>query len=280
MDPLTSTDRVAALLGATDLHVLDASWHLPAEGRDAQADYRDAHLHGAQFFDIDAISDPDSDLSHMLPTPERFAAAMGALGIGDGDRVVVYDTAGLFSAARAWWMLRAMGLRDVTVMDGGLPRWLAEGRPVTAEAAPARPATFHADPHQGLVADGDAVADASLNGTAQIVDARAPERFAGHVPEPRPGLRAGHIPGSVNLPYKDLLNADGTMKDAHALGAAFEAAGVDPARPVITTCGSGITAAVLALALARLGHPDHALYDGSWADWGREGGRPVGILPS
>ncbi len=276
-DPLVTTAEVAERLGDPSLRLLDASWHMPDAGRDAAAEFATQHLPGARFLDLEAFSAPDG-LPHTLPEADAFAASLGALGISDGDSVVVYDAAGLFSAPRAWWMLRAMGHDDVAVMDGGLPKWMAEGRPVTDETGPVAPATPGATRNDALVADGDDVAAASLNDTAQIVDARSAARFSGASPEPRPGLRAGHIPGSLNLPYGAVLNPDGTMKDAHALRTAFADAGVDVDRPVVTTCGSGVTAAILSLALARLGHPDHALYDGSWADWGREGGRPVGTL--
>lgn len=265
---LVSTEWLAAHLDDPDLRILDASWHMPAAGRDARAEYAAAHLPGAQFFDIDAVADPDTDLPHMLPTPEAFALAIAALGIGDGDQVVIYDDAATRSAARGWWTFRAMGHDRVAVLDGGLAKWRAEGRALT-DAAPAAPeAQPGAQLQPALVRDAAQVAEASASGSAQIIDARAADRFRGDAPEPRPGLTSGHMPGARNLPFGQLYNPDGTMKDESALRAAFEVAGVDLSRPAITSCGSGITAASLSLALERLGHRNHALYDGSWAEWG------------
>jgi thiosulfate/3-mercaptopyruvate sulfurtransferase len=265
---LVSTDWLAAHLNAPDLRILDASWYLPADGRDARAEYEAAHIPGARFFDIDEISDDQSDLPHMAPPVEKFVSRMRAMGIGDGHRVIVYDGAGLFSAARVWWLFRLFGKEDVAVLDGGLPKWRAEGRPVEDAAPLLRDRHFTARRNAGLVRDVTQVAATVKLGDAQIVDARSPERFRGEAPEPRPGLRSGHIPGAANVPYKTVLNPDGTMKDPGALRATFEAAGVDVTRPVITSCGSGVSAAVLSLALERLGNRSHALYDGSWAEWG------------
>lgn len=270
---LVSTGWLAQRLSDPDLRLLDASWHLPAAGRDPYAEYRARRIPGARFFDIEAITDQSSPLPHMAPPPETFAAGLQALGVGDGHQVVIYDSIGVFSAPRVWWTFRLMGKRDVAVLDGGLAKWLAEGRPTentpTDEMSPAprdRPMTVARQDH--LVKDATQVADAARLGRAEIIDARAAARFRGEAPEPRPGLRAGHIPGAKNLPYTALLAPDGTMKPAAALRAAFEAADVDLARPAITTCGSGITAAILSLALERIGHRSHALYDGSWAEWG------------
>lgn len=265
---LVSTGWLDAHLNDPDLRVIDASWYLPGEGREARAEYAAAHIPGARFFDIDEIADRRSSLPHMAPPPEMFVSRLRAMGIGDGHQVVVYDGAGIRSAARVWWTFRLMGKTDVAVLDGGFPRWRAEGRPVEDQAPLLRDRHLTAARQAGLVKDVTQVAAASKLGDRQIVDARPAGRFRGTEPEPWPGLRSGHIPGARNLPFLEVLNPDGTMKDAAALRAAFDAAGVDLARPIITTCGSGVTASVLALALERLGHRDWAVYDGSWAEWG------------
>jgi thiosulfate/3-mercaptopyruvate sulfurtransferase len=265
---LVSTGWLAEHLKTPDLRVLDASWYLPDMGRDAKAEYAESHIPGARFFDLDEIVDLRSDLPHMAPPVEKFISRMRAMGVGDGHQVVIYDGAGLFSAARVWWLFRLMGKTDVAVLDGGFPKWLAEGRPVEDMAPVLRDRHITVQRQAGLVRDVTQVAAAAKLGDHEIVDARSPARFRGEEPEPRPGLRGGHIPGSKNVHYRTLLNADGTMKDAAGLRATFAAAGVDLSKPVITTCGSGVTAAILFLALDRIGHIDHSLYDGSWAEWG------------
>ena len=265
---LVSTDWLERHLKDPDLRVLDASWYLPTSGRDAKAEYAAAHIPGARFFDIDEISDHRSDLPHMAPPPEKFVARMRAMGVGDGHQVVVYDGAGLFSAARVWWLFRLMGKTDIAVLDGGLPKWQAEGREIEDMPPIVRDRHITVSRQNTLVKDVTQVAHASKLAEAEILDARAPERFRGEAPEPRPGLRAGHIPGSKNIPFATLLNPNGTMKAPEGLRAVFEGAGVNLSKPAITTCGSGVTAAIVSLALERIGHRDHALYDGSWSEWG------------
>ncbi|WP_282601950.1 3-mercaptopyruvate sulfurtransferase [Paracoccus sp. PARArs4] len=265
---LVSTDWLAAHLGDPDLRIIDASWHMPASGRDARAEYDGAHITGARFFDIDAISDRRSALPHMAPPPEMFISRMRAMGVGDGHQVVIYDNSDVHSAARVWWTFRLMGKKDVAVLDGGLPKWLAEGRPTEDMPPVMRDRHITVQRQAGLVRDVTQVASASKLRDHEIIDARAPGRFRGEADEPRPGMRSGHIPGSRNLPFARLLNDDGTMKDEGALRAAFEDAGVDLSKPAITTCGSGVTAAILSLALERIGHRNHSLYDGSWSEWG------------
>ncbi|KDB04743.1 3-mercaptopyruvate sulfurtransferase [Defluviimonas sp. 20V17] len=265
---LVSTDWLAAHLNDPDLRVLDGSWYLPQMGRDAKAEYDAGHIPGARHFDIDEIADLRSDLPHMAPPPEKFISRMRAMGVGDGHQVVVYDGMGVFSAPRVWWLFRLMGKTDVAVLDGGLPKWRAEGREIEDLPPVVRDRHMTVQRQAHLVKDVTQVAAASKLGDHEIIDARAAERFRGEAPEPREGLRAGRIPGSRNLPYAELLHDDGTLRDTEVLRAAFEAAGVDLTKPVITTCGSGVSAAILSLALERIGHRNHALYDGSWAEWG------------
>lgn len=265
---LVSTEWLAAHLNDPDLRILDASMYLPGVDRDARAEYDAAHVPGARFFDIDDVSDNRSDLPHMAPPVEKFMSRLRAMGVGDGHQVVVYDGAGLFSAARVWWLFRLMGQTNIAVLDGGFPKWQAEGRP-TEDLPPVikdRHMTVRFQNH--LVRDVTQVSRASKLANAQIVDARSAARFAGTAPEPREGLRAGHIPGSRNVPYSDLLNDDQTMKSPAEARAVFTAAGVTLEQPIITTCGSGVTAAILALALERIGFDAWSLYDGSWTEWG------------
>ena len=265
---LVSTAWLAAHRADPDLRLIDASWYLPDSGRNAKAEYQTAHIPGARFFDIDEITDHRSALPHMAPPPEKFISRLRAMGIGDGHQVVIYDGSGLFSAARVWWTFRLMGKTDVAVLDGGLPKWRAEGREIEDMPPIVRDRHMTVSRQNHLVKDVTQVAHAAKLGEAEIIDARGAPRFKGEIPEPRPGLRAGHIPGAKNVPYSTLLNPDGTMKSPEALRAVFEAAGVNLAQPAITSCGSGVTAAILSLALERIGHRNHALYDGSWAEWG------------
>lgn len=265
---LVSTDWLAAHLSDPDLRILDATLYLPNEGRDGKAEYAQQHIPGARFFDIDDVSDHRSELPHMAPPVEKFMSRLRAMGVGDGHQVVVYDARGLFSAARVWWLFRLMGQDNIAVLDGGLPKWLAEGRAVEDLAPVVRDRHMTVRRRAHMVRDVTQVSAASKLGDHEILDARAPGRFSGAEAEPRAGLRAGHIPGSKNVHYRSLLNEDGTMKDAEGLRATLAAAGVDLDKPAITTCGSGVTAAILNLALERIGKTDHALYDGSWVEWG------------
>lgn len=265
---LVSTAWLSEHLKDPDLRVLDASWYLPAMGRDAKAEYDAAHIPGARFFDIDAISDTRSDIPHMAPTVEMFMSRMRAMGVGDGHQVVVYDGAGLFSAARVWWLFRLMGKSDVAVLDGGFPKWQAEEHPIEDLPPMVRDRHMTVSRQAGLVKDVTQVAAAAKLKSHEVFDARSGERFRGEVEEPRPGLRSGHIPNSRNVPFGELLNADGTMKDVDGLRAVLQATGADLSKPAITSCGSGVTAAIINLALERIGHRDHSLYDGSWAEWG------------
>ncbi|HAJ46966.1 MAG TPA: 3-mercaptopyruvate sulfurtransferase, partial [Alphaproteobacteria bacterium] len=258
-----------------DIRIADASWYLPTTGRDGRAEFMERHIPGAFFFDIDEISDQTSGLPHMLPDPAKFASRAKKLGLGDGNRVVVYDGAGIFASARVWWMVRAMGHRDVSVLDGGFPKWLAEGRPVDDNPVLPRERHFTPRPDNMLIRNREQMPRNLQSRQEQVLDARPAGRFHGRDPEPRPGLRGGHIPGSLNLPYTELLNADGTMKAPDALRLAFRGLGVDPARPVTATCGSGVSAAIILLALAVIGAPDGALYDGAWAEWGADAALPL-----
>ncbi|GKY88804.1 3-mercaptopyruvate sulfurtransferase [Sinisalibacter aestuarii] len=265
---LVSTDWLARHLDDADLRLLDASWFLPTVDRDPKAEYEAAHIPGARFFDIDEIADLRSPLPHMLPPVEKFMSRMRAMGVGDGHQVVVYDSAGIFSAPRVWWTFRYFGKTSIAVLDGGLPKWQAEGRPVTDAAPVIRDRHMTVHKQFDMVKDVTEVAAAAKLGGWEIIDARVADRFRGEAPEPRPGLRMGHIPGSKNVPWMTLLTEDGTMKSPGELKALFEAAGVDLSKPAIASCGSGINAAILDLALTLIGHERHAVYDGAWAEWG------------
>ncbi|MEQ5872383.1 3-mercaptopyruvate sulfurtransferase [Sagittula sp. NFXS13] len=265
---LVSTDWLSKHLNDPDLRILDASWYLPDAGRDPKAEYKAGHIPGARFFDIDEISDARSDLPHMAPEPEKFMSRMRALGVGDGHQVVVYDGMGVFSAARVWWLFKLMGKTDIAVLDGGLPKWVAEERRVEDLPPMIRDRHMTVRRQAHMVRDVTQVSAAAKLKDHEILDARSLKRFSGEAEEPREGLRSGHIPGSKSVHYARLLTEDGCLKSPDALRAEFEAAGVDLSKPVITSCGSGVTAAIINLALEVIGKTDHALYDGSWAEWG------------
>ena len=274
--PVVSSEWLAENLKAPDLRVVDGSYYLPHEGLDPRAEYELHHIPGALFFDIDDIADSESELPHMLPSPVKFSSKVRKLGLGDGLRIVVYDQRGLFSAPRVWWSFRHFGHRDVAVLDGGLPKWMAEGRPVDEGESRAGERHFTPRVDSFLLRDREQMMGNLKSGREQVLDARSRGRFEGREPEPREGLRGGHIPGSLNLPYGELIEPESqTLKPVEALRAAFEGAGLDMAKPVVTTCGSGITAGILALALELAGHKQVAVYDGSWAEWGLPGDTPV-----
>ena len=274
MESLVTTQWLAAELGAPDLRVIDATMFLRGAGRDARAEYEAEHIPGAVFMDLDEIVDSDNPVPHMFPPEHKFASRMQSLGLGDGHRFVVYDNSPLHSSARAWWMLKSFGAHYAAILDGGLPKWKAEGRPLESGKPQVRHAHFTAS------LDGDAIADKAFvssilgSGEHQIVDARSAARFAGEEQEPRPGLASGHIPGSRNLPQTSLFNADNSWKKEDALRAAFNGAGVDLSKPMVATCGSGVTAAVLLFGAHLLGKTDTRLYDGSWSEWGADPALP------
>jgi thiosulfate/3-mercaptopyruvate sulfurtransferase len=279
---LVSTEWLAAQLARSQsgrpgqrLRVLDGTWHMPQLQRDPRREFEEAHIPGAAFFDIDAIADRTTSLPHMLPGAAQFSRQVGELGISNSDLVVVYDVRGVVSAARVWWTLRAMGHDRVAVLDGGLRKWRAEGRPVETGPAKVAPGRFRARRRRGIVRDLEQIRRNIDNPREQTLDARSRGRFAGTEPEPRAGLRGGHIPGSLNLPYDALYRPDGTLLPPDGLRQAFAASGVDPTRPVATTCGSGITASVLALGLHLIGHKKVAVYDGSWTEWAGHPDTPV-----
>ncbi|WP_299923065.1 3-mercaptopyruvate sulfurtransferase [uncultured Pelagimonas sp.] len=272
---LVSTEWLAKHIKDPDLRILDASWYLPAMGRDPKAEYDAAHIPGARFFDIDDVSDNRSDLPHMAPTVEKFMSRLRAMGVGDGHQVVVYDGMGLFSAARVWWLFRLMGQDNIAVLDGGLPKWQAEGREVEDLPPVIRDRHMTVRRQAHLVKDVTQVSAASKLRDYVLIDARGAGRFRGEEPEPREGMRSGHIPGAKNVPFGMLLTENGTMKDPDGLRAAFAAAGVDLGKPAITSCGSGVTGTIINLALEVLGKRDHSLYDGSWSEWGQFPTLPV-----
>jgi thiosulfate/3-mercaptopyruvate sulfurtransferase len=269
-----TTDWLDAHLGDPDLRVIDASWHLPTTARKGDAEFLAAHIPGAVFFNIDTIADKSTDLPHMLPKPEAFAGAMGELGLGDGMRFVIYDSQGLFAAARVWWTLRAYGVKEVFILDGGLPKWMHEGRSIEAGEAKPKPATFTPKLKETVVAHLADVKTALGSGAAQVVDARPADRFAGRAAEPRPGLKSGHMPGALNLPYAEVLE-HGRLKSKAALAKTIAAHGIDLTKPVLTTCGSGVSAAIVTLAIEEAGGEIAGLYDGSWAEWGAREDCPV-----
>jgi thiosulfate/3-mercaptopyruvate sulfurtransferase len=276
MESLVSTDWLAGHLGERDLRVVDASWHMPATGRSGREEYLSAHIPGAVFLDIDELADRSNPAPHMLPDANAFGAAIGRLGINPDDRIVVYDNSPLRTAARGWFMLRHFGAAQVAIVDGGLQKWVAEGRPVESGEADASPASFIAEPREPVVTKSDILAGLDT----PLLDARGRPRFEGSEADPRAGVAAGHIPGARNLPFGELYDADGTFKDLATLRALFEAAGIDPVRPFVASCGSGVTANSLIFAAHLLGNDRARLYDGSWSEWGADPATPKALGPA
>jgi thiosulfate/3-mercaptopyruvate sulfurtransferase len=272
--PLVSTEWLAEHLDAPDVRIADASWYLPQAGRDAKAEYRSAHIPRAVFFDIDDLSDEKSDLPHMLPSAAKFASRMRKLGLGDGNLIVVYDGTGIYSSPRAWWMLRAMGHEEVVVLDGGLPKWRREGRPLEDLIPNPYHRHFTPRPNHALMRNFEQMFANLKTHNEQVIDARGQPRFRGQEEEPRAGVERGHIPGSANVPYAEIVEENGTLKSNEALARIFRLRDIDWRKPVVTTCGSGITAAIDLLALTVLGAKNAALYDGSWAEWGARAEAP------
>ena len=275
MNPLVTTEWLAAELGKTDIRVIDATLFLSGHARNARNEFEAAHIPGAVFFDIDEVSDVTSSLPHMLPPAEKFASRMQALGLGDGSRIIVYDNSPLKSAARVWWMLTLFGAHEVSILDGGFAKWIAEGRATESGKPIVRHRHFTVWADKSLVRDGKQMTDNLRSRAEQVIDARSAGRFAGTEPEPRADLRGGHIPGSKSLPFDQLFNEDGTYKSPEAIKALFAGIGVDFSQPLIGTCGSGVTSAVLAFAAAMIGHTKMAIYDGSWSEWGASATNPV-----